>query len=122
DHYEYETNHQPREFLDATVEARFLLLPGEAAGDVTEVGVRTGRNHDCLGRAALDARSKKTGVAALQEADAFTRVRRFHLFDRKRFTRQRGLNDDQIFSGDQSHTGGNHVAGRQLDDVTWDKL
>src|SRR4029077_5579704 len=110
DHYEYETNHQPREFLDATVEARFLLLPGEAAGYVTEVGVRAGRNYDCLGRAALDARSKKTGVAALQKADAVTRVRRFHFFDRHRFAGQRGLYDEQVLGGNQSHVGGNHVA------------
>ena len=110
-HHEHETNHQPGEFLDAAVEARFLLFAGEAAGDVTEVGVRAGRNHDCLGRAALDACSEKTDVMPLQQDHALARVWRLDLFDRQRFARQRGLNDEQIFGGKQPHIGGNHVAG-----------
>ena len=58
-HHKHEADHQPCEFLDAAVETRFLLLIRKAAGDVTEVGVRARRNHDCLGRAALDAVPRK---------------------------------------------------------------
>ena len=65
---------------------------------------------------------RKQTLLAFQQAHAFARVRRFDFFDRHRFPRQRGLNDEQIFGGNQPHIGGNHVAGGQLYDVAGNKL
>ena len=44
------------------------------------------------------------------------------LLHRKRFAGQAGLDEEEVFAGDQAEVGGDHVAGGQFHDVAGDQV
>ncbi len=121
-HYQHEPDHQPGEPLDPAIEGGFNLLPGETAGHFAEVGPRPGRYDHRGGRAAFDAGAQEAGVEPLDRRNSPTQVAGVGLLDWHGFPCQGGLDEEQVFGGKQPDVAGDHVAGREFDDVAGDKL
>ena len=113
----HERDHHPGEFFDAFVERRIRLLAGKAAGHFSEISLRASGDDDAGGRAAFHARAEKTSVRVFDALDVGARVARVGFFHGQGFAGQRGLDDEQIFRGNQAHVAGNHVASGEFHHV-----
>ena len=71
---------------------------------------------------ALDARAEEADVGGLQGRAPLALLGLVALLDRNRFAGDAGLDDEEFLAPEDAHVGGDHVARRELDDVTGDEI
>ena len=122
-HHGDEADEKPTHLLHADVERRVGATTGEPLGEAPEARLSAGRDDHAGRGAAHDARAHEADRRQLGERARRCRTRRpVRLFDRQRLTRERRLAHEQVLRRDHAEVGRNHVARRQVDDVSRHQL
>ncbi len=122
-HHEHETDQQPADFVDAMLERGGRTVSGgHALRQRAEIGAVAGGQHNRCRRTGHHVGAHEQDIFQVQRVTRLAVVLVDELLHRHRFAGHRRLADKQVLGAEHAAVGGNHVTGRQHDQITRHQL